>query len=105
MESAYPDVGEETERFRLYMADGYEIVDNQLIDPRLDRIEKQYVASTPTEEQLRGALQPIPRAVLEDRKPKLKAIDKEMDKTQRSIASIVTSALSQPASAFCKRAK
>ncbi len=106
VESAYPAVFQETEYFRDQMDGFFDIVRNELINPRLDDIEKIYATGIdPTEEQRRQALKPISREELERRKPELMGLLKEMDKAQKSAASMVAAALSKPANTFCTQAK
>jgi hypothetical protein len=104
LESVYPDVVKETSEFRDRNSAFFGLVRNSLINPRLDKIEKIYSTDTePTAKERRQALQPIPRAQLDEQRPMLEKLLKEMDEAQTSAASKVTAALSKPASTFCKQ--
>jgi len=106
VESAYPPVAQETEYFRDQMDGFFDIVRNELINPRLDDIETIYATNiNPTEEQRRQAFKPISRAKLDGIRPKLEELRNEMDKAQKSAASMLAAALSKPASTFCEQPK
>ena len=103
LDTAYPKTRGETKTFRDLSQSVFSILDRDLIDPRLDDIERAYAASANlTDEQQRTALRPIPRYKLDNRKSEIETYSAQLEATQSKIAATIAAALSRPPSEFCK---
>lgn len=100
---AFTGLNDDVEKMREEMTELKRMLDDNLIDPRLDDIEIMYnqpLPPSPEKEWL--TLRQIPRAKIHQYRPAITAALQNFEKLQRDIAQRASNELSKPSSEICK---